>query len=186
MSDKKWIDLYNTQRRLQESLRIMPSPWMVKLALLDELGELIHLVKPFWAWWKRSDLAEKAKPQLSDLKSRVLDEAADILHFILLNTLAEKEPGEKLDFLIDSQDYAHNFQRNPMYGFSFHLRAVAMHVFPMQGITELMKALTALGNALTKEYSETVTFTPEELYDAYLEKAKINLVRWGIKLDETN
>lgn len=60
---------------------------LIKIAYLDEVGELIHELKPLWCYWKKS--------QKEVDKKRVLEELADCLHFALsyeLNRL-EDEPG---------------------------------------------------------------------------------------------
>ena len=60
---------------------------LIKIAYLDEVGELIHELKPLWCYWKKS--------QKEVDKQRVLEELADCLHFALsyeLNRL-EDEPG---------------------------------------------------------------------------------------------
>ena len=60
---------------------------LIKIAYLDEVGELIHELKPLWCYWK------KAQKEVD--KQRVLEELADCLHFALsyeLNRL-EDEPG---------------------------------------------------------------------------------------------
>lgn len=49
-------------------------------ALLDEFGEFIHELKPEWCWWK------KDKGTVN--KEKVLEEFADVTHFILSFCLA--------------------------------------------------------------------------------------------------
>lgn len=49
-------------------------------ALLDELGELNHEGKPIWCWWKKNTGEVD--------KARVLEEFADVTHFVLSYCLA--------------------------------------------------------------------------------------------------
>ena len=60
---------------------------LIKIAYLDEVGELIHELKPLWCYWKKS--------QKEVDKQRVLEELADCLHFALSYELnrEESEPG---------------------------------------------------------------------------------------------
>ena len=51
------------------------SPELIKVAYLDEVGELIHELKPLWCYWKKDN-----KPVD---KRRVLEELSDCLHFAL-------------------------------------------------------------------------------------------------------
>ena len=51
------------------------SPKLIKVAYLDEVGELIHELKPLWCYWKKDN-----KPVD---KRRVLEELSDCLHFAL-------------------------------------------------------------------------------------------------------
>ena len=48
------------------------SPELIKVAYLDEVGELIHELKPLWCYWKKDN-----KPVD---KRRVLEELSDCLH----------------------------------------------------------------------------------------------------------
>lgn len=75
-------DLLKRQAEIQR-LGKMPAPFIrpVRLALRVELGELAQELKRDWAWWK--------KPGESALdRAKVLAEAADCLHFMLLLDLA--------------------------------------------------------------------------------------------------
>lgn len=50
-------------------------PKLIKVAYLDEVGELIHELKPLWCYWK------KQHKEID--KQRVLEELSDCLHFAL-------------------------------------------------------------------------------------------------------
>ena len=62
---------------------------LIKIAYLDEVGELIHELKPLWCYWKKS--------QKEVDKQRVLEELADCLHFALSYELNRKESEPKLE-----------------------------------------------------------------------------------------
>ena len=50
-------------------------PKLIKVAYLDEVGELIHELKPLWCYWK------KEHKEID--KQRALEELSDCLHFAL-------------------------------------------------------------------------------------------------------
>ena len=70
--------LLKTQQELNNLLPSKPTLENLKIALLDELGEVTHLIKPTWAWWKRYG---KDFPQIDNEK--LAEELSDILHFAL-------------------------------------------------------------------------------------------------------
>ena len=62
---------------------------LIKIAYLDEVGELIHELKPIWCYWNKS--------QKEVDKHRDLEELADCLHFALSYELNRKESEPKLE-----------------------------------------------------------------------------------------
>lgn len=54
-------------------------------ALLDEIGELNHELKPTWCWWKEN-------PGEVD-KNKVLEEFVDVVHFILMRAIRTEDSG---------------------------------------------------------------------------------------------
>lgn len=56
-------------------------------ALLDEVGELNHELKPFWCWWKRGGKYIN--------HSKCLEEWADCMHFILAKIIKAGPSAEK-------------------------------------------------------------------------------------------
>ena len=62
---------------------------LIKIAYLDEVGELIHELKPLWCYWKKDN-----KPVN---KRRVLEELSDCLHFALSYELNRKDSEPKLE-----------------------------------------------------------------------------------------
>ena len=71
-------------------------PMFIALAYLDEVGELIHELKPLWCYWKKEHKEINMQ--------RVLEELSDCLHFALSyeNT---KEPKLLDVFEIEKHDY---------------------------------------------------------------------------------
>lgn len=51
-------------------------------AILDEIGELNHELKPNWCWWKKCQPVDKA---------RVLEEFVDVIHFVLMRAIKSKQ-----------------------------------------------------------------------------------------------
>lgn len=47
-------------------------------ALIDEIGELNHELKPQWCWWKKPQPINRAK---------VLEELVDVVHFVLMDAI---------------------------------------------------------------------------------------------------
>lgn len=64
--DKAIMDEYGLDEIDEENLR---------MAILDEVGELTHELKANWCWWK--------KTQAPVDKEKVLGELVDIWHFVL-------------------------------------------------------------------------------------------------------
>ena len=62
----------------------------LKIALLDETGELIHECKSYWCWWKKT---QKPADQ-----GKILGELVDCLHFGL--SIAYHEQFEFMDELV--------------------------------------------------------------------------------------
>lgn len=62
--------------KFKEKMRIDKlDPKLIKVAYLDEVGELVHELKPLWCYWK------KEHKEID--KQRVLEELSDCLHFAL-------------------------------------------------------------------------------------------------------
>ena len=51
----------------------------IDMATLDEIGEFTHELKGDWCWWKKS------QEQVD--RSKVLEELADVFHFVLIYEL---------------------------------------------------------------------------------------------------
>ena len=83
MKPLKKIDLQELLKRqsmldekFKEKMNIESlNPNLIKVAYLDEVGELIHELKPIWCYWKKNNKEVN--------KRRVLEELSDCLHFSL-------------------------------------------------------------------------------------------------------
>ena len=83
MEALKYINLLKLRERQQmldekfkEKMNIESlDPKLIKVAYLDEVGELIHELKPLWCYWKKNNKEVN--------KRRVLEELSDCLHFAL-------------------------------------------------------------------------------------------------------
>ena len=61
------------------------NPNLIKIAYLDEVGELIHELKPLWCYWKKNNKEVN--------KRRVLEELSDCLHFALSYEINKTKDG---------------------------------------------------------------------------------------------
>lgn len=130
----------------------------LRMAILDEVGELTHELKGDWCWWK------KTQPQVDEEK--VLGELVDIWHFVLSyqNHFKAGENG-----ILN----ASIFERN-----SYNILNLLM-----TNEYKLSETLTDLSrwNIHNMErliaISEYLGFTIEQVYKAYCDKNKINYQR---------
>lgn len=70
----------------------------LQAALLDECGELNHELKKNWCWWK--------KTQSPIDSEKVLEELADVMHFVLMSVHWMKADGEEIDDFFTGWQYA--------------------------------------------------------------------------------
>ena len=74
-----WYAILSLQETLNSFIfqvnKANPEPIQIKVAMYDELGEMIHELKPSWAWWTNKD--KKVD------KEKLLEEAVDFLHFYM-------------------------------------------------------------------------------------------------------
>lgn len=149
-----WTDALNRQRVLQEALaRVQgarPNALQLELAAKEELAELLQKVKARWAWWKRND-----KDFTAGERGEVLEELADVLHFVLGWFLVEgrKPPSEPPQV--------------------FDLVQAAVQGFRALNPEQLFLALRALARSLG--------LTDDEVLVAYMRKSAVNLERWGAR-----
>ena len=149
-----YADLLRRQAELQR-LGNMPAPTLeqVRVALITEIGELAQELKPDWAWWSKPGAKKEVDRQ------KVLDEAADILHFYLLQTLVSGAVPDDYEWLfIDACE-------------------------PIEPLEELLLMLPECGRVVSGTFYlcrilARYGFTPDDLARAYWEKTEINLTRW--------
>ena len=151
-----WERALDRQQVLQECLRRVqgpnaaPTPEALLLAARVELGELLQKVKPRWAWWKRNDVAFT-----EDERAAVLEELADILHFVLGLALVEPFSASRIVHV------------RPLSG---SLVGLANQTFEAPAAPEFFAAIVGLAGELG--------FSEHELFDAYMAKSLVNLRRW--------
>jgi len=167
MSSLNYGDLLHRQAELQRlGGMLMPGVKQARVALLTEVGELAQECKPDWAWWKKPG----EHPQAD--RERVLAEAADALHFMLLLDLAYDE-----DDCLECPDWGNlghsgAYRDSDAAGILDTLFEGAfdpyVNAIPGWDMTDALCALLALYG-----------FTPEDLARAYWEKSEENLRRWA-------
>ena len=130
----------------------------LKMAILDEVGELTHELKGEWCWWK------KTQAPVDD--NKVLGELVDIWHFILsyqnhfnggkngiLNALMFIRNSDNIFKLLMTNEYKLSETLTDLAKWNFHK----------------MERLIAI--------TEYLGFTIEQVYNAYCDKNKINYQR---------
>lgn len=131
----------------------------IRVALLTEIGELAQELKPEWAWWKKEGDAGQVD------RDKVLSEAADVLHFVLLMDLSEYS-GYGWDEDIKPFSWWH-----PDLPVAAWLTQLGGCVGGGDGSNA-----ARIICAIIARYG----FTPEDLARAYWEKTEVNLKRWGV------
>lgn len=130
----------------------------LRMAILDEVGELTHELKGNWCWWK------KTQAPVDDKK--VLGELVDIWHFVLSyhNHFNGGENGilNALMFIRNSDNILNLLMTNE-YKLSETLADLATWNI------HKMERLIAI--------TEHLGFTIEQVYEAYCDKNKINYQR---------
>ena len=130
----------------------------LRMAILDEVGELTHELKGNWCWWK------KTQAPVDDKK--VLGELVDIWHFVL-------------SYQNHFNDGGNGISNDLMFGINSDgiLNLLVTNEYRLSGeLTDLatfdiykMERLVAI--------SEYLGFTVEQVYEAYCDKNKINYQR---------
>ena len=147
--DKSIMSAYGLDEIDEENLR---------MAILDEVGELTHELKGDWCWWK------KTQAPVDDKK--VLGELIDVWHFVLSyqNHFNGGENGilNVLMFIRNSDNIFKLLMTNE-YKLSETLTDLATWN------THKMERLIAI--------SEYLGFTIEQVYEAYCDKNKVNYQR---------
>lgn len=130
----------------------------IDLATLDEIGEFTHELKGDWCWWKKS--------QEPVDRNKVLEELADVFHFVLIYELLYG----KRNYLADSEC---NLESPRSY-----LPMVQMDIG--LGIATALTRIIDLADSRLMyllALSEHLGFCLEEIYAAYMRKNAINMER---------
>lgn len=130
----------------------------LRMAILDEVGELTHELKGNWCWWK------KTQAPVDDKK--VLGELVDVWHFVL-NYQNHFNGGEemRLSYLNEKELSSIMVER---------LKAKKINLpFVLSRLLLFKSSIIPLLIAIT----EYLDFTIEQVYDAYCDKNKINYQR---------
>lgn len=130
----------------------------LKMAILDEVGELTHELKGDWCWWK------KTQAPVDDKK--VLGELVDIWHFVLSYQNHFNFGKETLLIFLDEVEISDRFLERFREGYLTLPIALTLLVSDGNSIIEMLIAIT-----------EYIGFTIEQVYEAYCGKNKINYQR---------
>ena len=130
----------------------------LRMAILDEVGELTHELKWNWCWWK------KTQDPVDDKK--VLGELVDVWHFVLSyqNHFNDGENGILNALIFEgNSDNILNLLMTNKYKLSETLTDLAtLNIHKMERLIAI---------------SEYLGFTVEQVYKAYCGKNKINYQR---------
>ena len=123
----------------------------LNLALIDEIGELTHELKPTWCWWK-INVGEVDN-------DKVLEELVDCLHFAMTKRL-----------MIDSVDEE---KASHILDFSWRLFSST------ETVSELVVKASSIRNPLTPLLAVgfKLGYSFEDMYDEYIKKNKVNYER---------
>lgn len=147
--DKSIMSAYGLTEINEENLR---------MAILDEVGELTHELKGDWCWWK------KTQAPVDDKK--VLCELVDVWHFVLSYQNHFNKGEETLMSFSNEKDSVDNFLRR--------LRSKTIFLpSALSYLTRYKLVIIAVLVAIT----EYLGFTIEQVYEAYCGKNKINYQR---------
>lgn len=130
----------------------------LRMAILDEVGELTHELKGNWCWWK--------KTQVPVDDNKVLGELVDIWHFVLSwqNHFKDGEEG-----IINARAVVRNSKRilNVLKTKEYRLSEELSNLVAW-GLCKLERLI-----AIT----EYIGFTVQQVYEAYCDKNKVNYQR---------
>lgn len=130
----------------------------LKMAILDEVGELTHELKGSWCWWK------KTQAPVDDKK--VLGELVDVWHFVL--------------------NYQNHFNlgKETLYSFLQEKKMSDTFLERLRGeyvsLPEMLVKLVRYDSIIIEiliAITEYLNFTIEQVYEAYCDKNKVNYQR---------
>ena len=130
----------------------------LRMAILDEVGELTHELKGNWCWWK--------KTQAPVDEEKVLGELVDIWHFVLSYQNHFNKGEEMLCNYLDEKEMSNTLLER--------LRAKKVNLpFALSHLVYYKGSIITVLVAIT----EYLGFTTEQVYEAYCGKNKINYQR---------
>ena len=147
--DKAIMDEYGLKRLDEENLR---------MAILDEVGELTHELKGNWCWWK--------KTQAPVDNDKVLRELVDIWHFVLSYQNHFNFGEEARLSYLNEEELSNGMLKRLRTKKSNLSKVLTRLVIFESSIIPVLIAIT-----------EYLGFTTERVYEAYCEKNKINYQR---------
>lgn len=131
----------------------------LNMAILDEVGELTHELKGNWCWWK------KTQPKVD--RKKVLGELVDVWHFVLSYTNNFNDGESMFDTETDEFDRGYKY-----YLSKTHFNKNALTNLYSELIDSWLEKLIIL--VVITEY---LSFTIEQVYEAYCDKNKVNYQR---------
>lgn len=147
--DEAIMDEYGLTEIDEENLR---------MAILDEVGELTHELKGNWCWWK------KTQPQVDEEK--VLGELVDIWHFVLSYQNHFNFGEEARLSYLNEEELSNGMLKRLRTKKSNLSKVLTRLVIFESSIIPVLIAIT-----------EYLGFTIEQVYEAYGDKNKINYQR---------
>lgn len=130
----------------------------LKMAILDEVGELTHELKGDWCWWK------KTQAPVDDKK--VLGELVDIWHFVLSYQNHFNFGEEARLSYLNEEELSNGMLKRLRTKKSNLSKVLTRLVIFESSIIPVLIAIT-----------EYLGFTIEQVYNAYCDKNKINYQR---------
>lgn len=147
--DKSIMSAYGLTEIDEENLR---------MAILDEVGELTHELKGNWCWWK--------KTQAPVNNDKVLGELVDIWHFVLSYQNHFNFGEEARLSYLNEEELSNGMLKRLRTKKSNLSKVLTRLVIFESSIIPVLIAIT-----------EYLGFTIEQVYDAYCGKNKINYQR---------
>lgn len=130
----------------------------LRIAILDEVGELTHELKANWCWWK--------KTQAPVDKQKVLGELVDIWHFVLSYQNHFNFGEEARLSYLNEEELSNGMLKRLRTKKSNLSKVLTRLVIFESSIIPVLIAIT-----------EYLGFTIEQVYEAYCGKNKINYQR---------
>lgn len=131
----------------------------IDLATLDEIGEFTHELKGDWCWWKKS--------QEPVDRNKVLEELADVFHFVLIYELLYGKRTYLTNSEYDQENGQYNYSHMVQVDIGFGIANALITILKL--VDSRLMYLLAL--------SEHLGFCLEEVYAAYMRKNAINMER---------